>query len=471
MKSAYEKLKSLFLPIVAISAIAGIFQDLFLPLAKFGIKVGVAFIVVGTLFIFVQEKSRLSEKIKEITDNWKYPIIFSLYLIGILIITCAVYTQQSGKKNGILASKFPALETIQKSLLGIDEKITSIKSTVEENNKTTNEIKNDTDILIKNTTKNAYQELSARGLQPNNHYDFIKSVKDSNWAEFTELMTIYEKANFNLLKELQMPEPVLEHGYLSDQDKAQSFFTPSKTNVISALILLKTDFKKVKFITNLFDLEIKELISPISNGYARSKYANLPFDQMLSLITHPQINVATGEDINLSLISHQLKRNENITEKRGRYNLLHYVAVMGYKEYLGPLLAEGVDINGTSYTGYTPLALAVEVGNIDMAELLLKHGADFKKANTVSIEIALIKALNPYESKKGIVTYYSLYENPYIKFLISHGISKYPIAIQATVENIYAKYIDDAVKTYGSQNEKVRIYKTYLKWLKEQASY
>lgn len=67
MKSAYEKLKSLLLPIVAISAVAGIFQDLFLPLAKFGIKVGVAFIVVGTLFIFVQENSRLSKKIKEIT--------------------------------------------------------------------------------------------------------------------------------------------------------------------------------------------------------------------------------------------------------------------------------------------------------------------------------------------------------------------------------------------------------------------
>lgn len=471
MKSAYEKLKSLLLPIVAISAVAGIFQDLFLPLAKFGIKVGVAFIVVGTLFIFVQENSRLSKKIKEITNNWKYPIISSLYLIGILIITCAVYTQQSGKKNGILASKFPALETIQKSLLGIDEKVTSIKSTVEENNETTNEIKNDTDILIKNTTKNAYQELSARGLQPNSHYDFIKSVKDSNWAEFTELMTIYKKANFNLLKELQMPEPVLEHSYLDDADKSQSFFTPSKTNVISALILLKTNFKKVKFITDLFDLEIKELVSPVGNGYARGKYANLPFEQMLSLVTHPQINVATGEDINFSLISHQLKRNKNITVNRGRYNFFHYVAVMGYKEYLDPLLAEGVDINGTSYTGYTPLALAIESGHFDMAKLLLQHGADFKKANTASIEIALIKALNPYEDEKGIVTYYSLYENPYLNLLINHGVSKYPQAIQANVENIYAKYIDDAIKNYGSQNEKARIYNTYLKWLKEQTSY
>ena len=143
---------------------------------------------------------------------------------------------------------------------------------------------------------------------------------------------------------------------------------------------------------------------------------------------------------------------------------------MGYKEYLTPLLAKGVDINGTTYTGYTPLALAIESGHLEMAELLLKHGANFKEANAVSIEIALIKALNTYEDDKGVVKYYSLNENPYINFLISHGVSKYPQAIKATVENVYAKYIDDVIKNYGNQSEKLKVYKTYLKWLKEQAS-
>lgn len=489
MKSLYNRLKSLLLPIVALSAVAGIVQDLLLPLAKVGIKAGTVIILIGTIIILVKENSRLGQKIKEITDNWKYPLVVSMYLLGISVISLSVFSEQSGKDNGVLSSKFPALETVQSSLLGIEKKIDDTKKIVEENLKITQTVKIDTeqiknrtkdivnvssntlkntDIIIKNTQKNAYEELVMRGLQPNDRIGFIRSVKESNWSEFTELMDIYKKANFNILTEVQMPDAIIEHDYNSDSEKTKSFFMPSKVHLIDVLLILRTDLKRMEYIFDSFNLDVKNLVSPIATAYGGNKYSQISFKVLIEGVTHPQIDIAMGDDINFSLISHQLKRNKNLTDKRGRYNLIHYIAMLNYQDYLDPLLRHGISINGTTYAGYTPLALAIENNNFNMVKILLERGAKFESGNNISIEIALIKALNPYQDDNNTGKYYTVSENPFFNLLIKNGISKYPKDIKNSVMSVYTAYFEHANTEYGSQDQRTQTYKNYLMWLKNQ---
>ena len=56
---------------------------------------------------------------------------------------------------------------------------------------------------------------------------------------------------------------------------------------------------------------------------------------------------------------------------------LHYAAFVGQKEIAELLIAKGADVNAKGDDGNTPLDLAIEddVAEIEIADLLRKHGA------------------------------------------------------------------------------------------------
>jgi len=55
---------------------------------------------------------------------------------------------------------------------------------------------------------------------------------------------------------------------------------------------------------------------------------------------------------------------------------LNSACFMGSVDKVKQLLAEGVDVNGRSNSGATPLTSAVEMNSAPVVELLLQKGAD-----------------------------------------------------------------------------------------------
>jgi Txe/YoeB family toxin of Txe-Axe toxin-antitoxin module len=498
MKTTFQRIKSNLIPIAILAAAAGAIQDLLTPLMVFGIKAGVAIVVLGLVILIIPEQSKLGIKIKDITDNWKTPLVVSLFILGLLVITASVVTEQSNEDSGILASKFPALATIQSSLLNIEKEIAETKKLVEVNIEVTNSVKEDTteikdmtiainndtteikkdtketlqqgtktlkntEEIINNIRKNPFEELTSRGLRPNNNEDFVNSVKQSSEQEFKELMHIYKASNFNVLKEVDMPDAALMYNYNDDAEASNFFFIPSKARLLDILFAVKADYNRIRFISDLFNISIAEVTSPVANGYARMKYALGPF-HYLDIITHPQIDMATGEDVDFSLISHRLKRDSNLTKKRGGYSPLHYVSVYGYLEYLEPLIASGLNINALSHAGYTPLTLAIESGNIEMANALISKGAKLTINKSIAVEVALIKGLayNKPKTSNGMPNkFHSVNDNVYFKLLTRNSINSLPPEIYESVLSIYKKYFD--YETYSKRQDS---YKQYIQWLK-----
>jgi hypothetical protein len=495
MKTNFQKIKSNFIPIALLAVFLGAAQDLLTPLLAIGIKGGVILLGLAVIIFFIPEHSRFGQALKNMTDNWKLPLIVSLFTLSGIVLLLSVFTEQSEKENGILASNIAAFATIQSSLLGIETELAETKARVEENLEVTKSVKqdtteiekvtaetfilssktlNNTDTIVKNTQKNAYEELSVRGLKPNDRIDFIKSVKDSSWDEFVELMDIYKGTNFNLLTEVTMPDAVLEHDYNNNLDKGATFYLPSKVLLFNVLTILKTDIKRLDYLVELFDIDVALQISPISSGYARNQFTDgMPYQMFMQQITHPQIDIASGDDLGTSLISHRLEREQKLTDKRGAYHSIHFMASMNYPEYLEWHLQKGADINARTHTGYTPLAIALEKGHLEMAELLIKHGARLKAGGSVAVEIALLSALahnNANPSDGSTERYYTVKENPYFMLLKNNGEQKINDGIRRSVTKVYEAYYEYELKTYGfdKPTKGTVIYKSYIDWLNQQ---
>ena len=72
-----------------------------------------------------------------------------------------------------------------------------------------------------------------------------------------------------------------------------------------------------------------------------------------------------------------LERGADVTMKRGGqgwersgWTALHYVAGFGFADLLEPLLERGADLKAKDDEGRTPLEVAVEAGQAEMAEML-----------------------------------------------------------------------------------------------------
>ncbi len=72
---------------------------------------------------------------------------------------------------------------------------------------------------------------------------------------------------------------------------------------------------------------------------------------------------------------------ENLEDFFEEYEFLHYAVTLNDVRCVKALLKAGVDINAQDDFGNTPLYIAAEEENLEMAALLLDYGADFDIAN------------------------------------------------------------------------------------------
>ena len=87
----------------------------------------------------------------------------------------------------------------------------------------------------------------------------------------------------------------------------------------------------------------------------------------------------------------------NFRDVKGKekFSLLHLALLARRGDLIEPLVSLGLDINQKTHYGYTPLALAIEFGQLDTAKKLLQLGADPSVNHYLAYKIAyLLQRLN-----------------------------------------------------------------------------
>lgn len=82
-------------------------------------------------------------------------------------------------------------------------------------------------------------------------------------------------------------------------------------------------------------------------------------------------------------------------KRKEKFGLLHFAITSSRQDLIEPLIALGVDINQQTQLGYTPLAFAIESGQLGMALKLLTLGADPSVNDYLAYKLAyLLQHLN-----------------------------------------------------------------------------
>ena len=120
---------------------------------------------------------------------------------------------------------------------------------------------------------------------------------------------------------------------------------------------------------------------------------------------------------------------------------LHNAAGEGHAEVAEILLKAGADLNAAGSQGYTPLSVAVHAGHTDVVKILLDHGADVHKKDSPDSPPQLYWAV-----QKG-------YED-IVRLLLEHGADEerhteeIKSALALAVEQRYTRTVD-LMKSYG----------------------
>ncbi len=87
-------------------------------------------------------------------------------------------------------------------------------------------------------------------------------------------------------------------------------------------------------------------------------------------------------------------------------NALHCVIVWGDYEAACVLVENGIDIQKHGEHGYTPLHVACQFGRKDIAEMLIKHGADLYARTEGDIPFTVARLNNHDDICDFLDTYY-----------------------------------------------------------------
>jgi len=472
-----KKIKELTVPIIAIGGFLGAVQDIISPLNKFGIWAGLVFISLGVFLIVVPESSRPGAFIKGLSDHWKTPLVFSFFILGAIIFTAASFSAKNVEKGGkgVLADNISAFSLLQKEILSLTKETneivkdtnkvvkdtnTVVKDTntvVKETNvvvKTTQvvvqETKADVKVILENTKMTATKALAEHSYSTSDHYDFFRAVDELEGDKLTEILKLYSEAQFNLSRKIKVYPDL----FTDNNDRnLQLLRMPKRANLVHGLIYLDYPIEKILAVLNIFEGS-EQLTTPVADWYAYQAI-NPDMTTMASMMVHFHPQSVLGDQassVDRSLISYPRSRANNDTTKRGKYTLVHTAAAIGDIDLLKVLLKRGHNLNQLTISGYTPLALAIENEQVEMAQFILNKTSDFSTNNYVAYEIALIKMLDgyyPFEGYSKPVTdkspaFGSPKENPYylIAKSMSKKISSKPTTVLTSVKELYVKHVN-----------------------------
>lgn len=399
--SVYDRVVRLFLPVGAIAVIAGIINDLIVPLAQLGIWFGIFTFSIGLMLLLVSDSSRLGIWLKKLSRHWKMPLVCVFLFLGIATLVMAEISARYEEENGYLASNYELIQGMQLSILSIVGQANTIRDTAQETSEAMGQTDRNLALTKDNLRNTAEDELYQLGHSVTD-VDQIFSIFTGYQSDALKMrLQLLHKTEYDLYRSVR---PYSYWGKAASARMNEIARLPRRMRLADGLVALELPVSVWEEILTYFP----ELVSDSSistRGYALEDY---PYSRPPNL-QYGFISVRNGAE---------LPRHDEI---RGGYTLLHTSVALNSLISADALLKLNADVNVTSTSGYTPLALASEHGSFEIARLLIQHGADPAAHDWLAVEIALLRAsqeLTRQFNQVGTPTmkYLTVEHNEYIKF-------------------------------------------------------
>lgn len=372
MNSAYNKVVRLFLPVGAIAGIAGIVQDLIVPLAQIGMWLGLVALGIGLVFLLIGEQSRLGVWLKGVSQHWKMPLVAAFLFLGVSILAMAEISAKYEEDNGYLASNYEVMEGVQATLLSIVGQANVIRDTAKETTAIIRNTGDNLDDTANNLRKTAEDKLHQLGHSVTDVEQIFRIFTGYQGDALKQRLQLLKDSEFNLTRSVR-PYNYWGNAYAVRMNEVIRL--PRRMRLADALVALELPHSVWRETLSYFP-ELLTDRSQSTRGYALEDYPYTRSDD----IQYGWISIRNGA----TAPSHK--------DMRGGYTLLHTAVVLNSYTSADALLQLQADVNATTESGYTPLALASEHGTFDVAELLLQYGADAATDNWLAVEIALLRA-------------------------------------------------------------------------------
>jgi ankyrin len=164
-------------------------------------------------------------------------------------------------------------------------------------------------------------------------------------------------------------EHVFSHLFRTNNLTRLKFFLELGADVETVLSNNK-NYTPLQFAARLDNVPIAHLL--LEHGANLSRYNHNPYDRPRSSAIH---TARSAEMVQL-LVDHHADPDQPVSCYGWRP--LHYYIERGHIEALRALLRNGVEVNASECSSFTPLLFAAE-RNVDAVKLLLEYGADVKK--------------------------------------------------------------------------------------------
>lgn len=426
-----SKFKSFFAPLAAMGALAGIVQDLFIPLVKLGLWAGLIFIGIAFLLSFGPDKSNLGVKIREKYPHWKWGVVASTLVLGLFVLAASEVSTTFGKKvvvtaqsenireeiengkdvddfeqrsAGILAKYLNDLTSFQSAVASINDRqlktleevkeikasiasmhkdVKDIKKTTEDTNlvvKDTNKVAKDTNKVVKDTntvakaTKKDTEELLVR--TEKTAYELLNAKGFQN--DTTSFLRALRILNGQKLKEVL----TLFHtvGY-DPLEKHTNWQTVASVGFSEGL----TDTMAAELMSAPASLTTFSLLSASDIGVEKIIQVSEAFDISLDTVTDPTTNTYAHKLNNGLMMT--IKGHPNPVAARGH----HYLSLISYHQEFTNSVSDNIG-------QWTLLHTAAYFGKFDNVAPLIKAGID-PNQRTIAGHTPLSLAFENYYAK------------------------------------------------------------------------
>jgi len=394
-----------------IGAIVGTIQDVFIEYATFGNIFAVGAIALF-LMISVASALNLDTVLKEkIGDDWPGVGLAATALFAIVMGGSYYWSQNNQDQGGVLASNVESVERFQSGLDAMMEELGVMKQSIASIEKKTSEILRNTDII-----RDSSDQILTR---TTDIQDRIEQDPETILKDFG--LTLTDKGYLSLLArdyDQNTLEPLLEifakHDYTLSVDsttfpQTQDFwlsissldnfsYLPTQPNLIEVFIFIggidRPNLKKAMLWEKnkgILDFNASHTISLDMHKATRQKCSSF--------------NMGC---FNSHLLQHRNGKDFSSVD----FTLAHWAALGGSVKSLELLADLGVPLDLRTSPGYTPLDIAVEVGNIKTVNWLLeKVDVNNRDKDGITFEVIALKAMDGLDVGIARYSYQGDYSN------------------------------------------------------------
>ena len=224
---------------------------------------------------------------------------------------------------------------------------------------------------------------------------------------------LYNQSGFDWVNDAESPFYYRLTFALTSPSVAPFFYYYSRSNSPVQVVISSSSLnKQTHALTQLKSFGVD--LNKVSVGIGKQTFFNgdgryninvkgMKIDSVIFFEKNGNVYRTTRSAIRTTDIKTPFIYNFSDSKRKEKLGLLHFAIASYRADLIAPLIQLGVDINQQSELGYTPLAFAIETGQLKIAQKLLSLGADASFNDYLAYKFAyLLLRLNNDDLSNGL---------------------------------------------------------------------